>query len=118
MAIRGFMGAVNRPEPVLWITLAAIPANAALVYLLIYGAWGLPPLGLFGAGLATTIINFAMFLAGLWFATSRRPFREISRARTHLAHRLDVDAAIVRDRRADLGRLPAGVWPVLVGGAC
>ena len=28
IAIRGFMGAVNRPEPVLWITLAAIPANA------------------------------------------------------------------------------------------
>ena len=28
IAIRGFMGAVNRPEPILWITLAAIPANA------------------------------------------------------------------------------------------
>ena len=33
MAIRGFMSAVNRPEPILWITLAAIPANALLVYL-------------------------------------------------------------------------------------
>ena len=39
------MGAVNRPEPALWITLAAIPANALLVYLLIHGAWGLPRLG-------------------------------------------------------------------------
>src|SRR5262249_36496046 len=28
LAIRSFMGAVNRPEPSLWITLAAIPANA------------------------------------------------------------------------------------------
>jgi MATE family multidrug resistance protein len=74
IAIRGFMGALNRPEPVLWITLAAIPANAVLVYLLIYGAWALPPLGLFGAGLATTIVNFGMFLAGLWFAVARRPF--------------------------------------------
>ena len=74
MAIRGFMGALNRPEPVLWITLAAIPANGLLVYLLIHGAWALPPLGLFGAGIATTIVKFAMFLAGLWFATSRRPF--------------------------------------------
>ena len=27
MALRNFMGAVNRPEPALWITLAAIPAN-------------------------------------------------------------------------------------------
>jgi MATE family multidrug resistance protein len=74
MAIRGFMGALNRPEPVLWITLAAIPANALLVYLMIHGLSALPPLGLFGAGIATTIVNFAMFLAGIWIATSRRPF--------------------------------------------
>ena len=76
LAIRGFMGAVNRPEPALWITLAAIPANALLVYLLIHGEWGLPRLELFGAGLATTIVNFATFLAGLWFAARRRPFRK------------------------------------------
>src|SRR6201988_2099740 len=75
-AIRGFMGAVNRPEPVLWITLAAIPANALLVYLLLYGNWGLPRLGLFGAGLATTIVNIGTFLAGLWFVMWRRPFRK------------------------------------------
>src|ERR1700730_11455476 len=76
LAIRGFMGAVNRPEPGLWITLVAIPANAVLVYLLIHGALGLPRLELFGAGLATTTINFGMFLAGLWFAHSRRAFRK------------------------------------------
>jgi MATE family multidrug resistance protein len=76
LAIRGFMGAVNRPEPGLWITLAAIPANALLVWLLIHGAWGLPRLELFGAGLATTIVNFGMFLASLWFAASRRPFKK------------------------------------------
>ena len=58
LAIRGFMGAVNRPEPGLWITLVAIPANAVLVYLLIHGEWGLPRLELFGAGLATTIDQF------------------------------------------------------------
>ena len=74
LAIRGFMGALNRPQPVLWITLAAIPANALLVYLLIHGELGLPPLGLFGAGLAHTLVNFAMFLAGLWFVVFRRPF--------------------------------------------
>jgi MATE family multidrug resistance protein len=76
MAIRGFMSAVNRPEPILWITLAAIPANAALVYVLLYGAFGLPELGLFGVGLASSIVNAATFLAGLWFAMRRRPFRK------------------------------------------
>jgi MATE family multidrug resistance protein len=76
LAIRGFMGAVNRPEPGLWITLAAIPANAVLVWLLIHGGLGLPRLELFGAGLATTIVNFGMFLAALWFAASRQPFKK------------------------------------------
>jgi MATE family multidrug resistance protein len=76
LAIRGFMGAVNRPQPALWITLAAIPANALLVYLLIYGEWGFPRLELFGAGLATSIVNFGTLLAGLWFTTRQRPFRK------------------------------------------
>src|SRR5689334_18312477 len=76
IAVRGFMGALNRPEPVLWITLAAIPANALLVYLLLYGNWGFLRLGLVGAGLATTIVNIATFLAVLWFVMWRRPFRK------------------------------------------
>jgi len=70
------MSAVNRPKPILWITLAAIPANAVLVYLLLYGAFGLPELGLFGVGLATSVVNLGTFLAGLWFATRRQPFKK------------------------------------------
>src|SRR3954454_4901997 len=76
LAIRGFMSAVNRPEPILWITLAAIPANALLVYLLLYGEAGLPQLGLLGAGLATSMVNLGTFLLGLWFTYRRRPFRK------------------------------------------
>jgi len=76
VALRGFMGAVNRPQPALWITLAAIPANAALVYFLIHGLFGLPELGLFGAGLATTIVNFGTFLAALAIVAFRRPFAD------------------------------------------
>jgi multidrug resistance protein, MATE family len=75
-AIRSFMGALNRPQPILWITFAAIPANALLAYLLIFGEWGLPRLGLFGAGLATTMVNFGTFLAGLSFVTRRKPFSD------------------------------------------
>ncbi len=76
MAIRNFMGAVNRPEPGLWITLAAIPANAVLGYALIHGHWGMPKLELLGAGVATTTVNFAMCAAALWFAYSQRPFKK------------------------------------------
>ena len=58
----------------LWITLAAIPANALLVYVLINGPWGLPELGLFGAGLATTLVNCMISPRGSGIAASRRPF--------------------------------------------
>ncbi|MGH6873415.1 MAG: MATE family efflux transporter, partial [Aestuariivirgaceae bacterium] len=76
IALRGFMGAVNRPEPALWITIAAIPANAALAYGLIYGAAGLPRLDLLGAGAATTIVNILMCVAALWFVQTQSPFRK------------------------------------------
>jgi MATE family multidrug resistance protein len=86
------MSAINRPQPILWITLAAIPANALLAYLLIYGELGLPRLELFGAGLATTIVNFGTFVASLWFATRRRPFRKYH----VLGHIWRIDWALMR----------------------
>jgi multidrug resistance protein, MATE family len=76
IALRNFMGAVNRPEPALWITLFAIPINAVVAYALIYGAWGLPGLDLFGAGLATTLVDVGMCAAAMLIAATRRPFRK------------------------------------------
>jgi len=76
IALRGFMGAVNRPEPALWITLAAIPANFVLAWLLIYGEFGFPKLDLLGAGIATTIINIGMCLACFWVCYARHPFKK------------------------------------------
>jgi MATE family multidrug resistance protein len=76
MTLRNFMGAVNRPEPGLWITLVAIPANTLLAYALIYGAFGLPRLELLGAGLATTIVSIGMCVAAIWVCYARRPFRK------------------------------------------
>ncbi len=76
IALRSFMGAVNRPEPGLWITLAAIPANVILAAMLIYGLFGLPQLGVLGAGLATTLVNLGMCAAGVWVCYARPPFRK------------------------------------------
>jgi MATE family multidrug resistance protein len=76
IVLRNFMSAVNRPEPALWITLAAIPVNGALAYALIYGVWGAPRLDILGAGMATTLVNLAMCAAGVWFAYARHPFRK------------------------------------------
>jgi MATE family multidrug resistance protein len=76
IALRNFMGAVNRPEPALWITLAAIPANGLLAYALIHGHYGLPQLDLLGAGLATTFVNVAMCVAAVWVCYAIRPFKK------------------------------------------
>ena len=88
IALRNFMGAVNRPEPALWITLVAIPANALLAYALIHGHFGLPRLDLLGAGLATTLVNIGMCVAGGVDLLRLPAVQEISRARPLLARRL------------------------------
>ena len=92
IALRGLMGAVNRPQPPLWITIAAIPANALLVYLLIHGLFGLPELGLLGAGLATTIVNFGTFFAALGIVAFRKPFADYH----PLAHLWRIDWPLMR----------------------
>jgi multidrug resistance protein, MATE family len=76
IALRNFMGAVNRPEPALWITLGAIPANGFLAYALIHGVAGLPKLDILGAGIATTTVNILMCVAAVWVCYACRPFRK------------------------------------------
>ena len=107
IALRGFMGAVNRPEPGLWITLAAIPANALLAYGLIHGDFGLPKLDLLGAGIATTIVNLGMCAAAIWVCYALPTVQEISRARPFLAARLGAVPAVDHRRCADLRHLLA-----------
>jgi len=59
--------ALNHPWPVVVFMAGAIVLNAALNLLLIFGLWGLPALGLEGAGLATLIARWAQALAmALW----------------------------------------------------
>lgn len=76
MALRNFMSAVNKPEPALWITLAAIPLNGILAYALIYGAFGAPRLDVLGAGVATTLVNVFMCVVAIWIAYTRHPFKK------------------------------------------
>ena len=76
IALRNFMGALNRPEPGLWITLVAIPVNAVVAYALIFGAFGLPALDLMGAGLATALVDVGMCAAAVWVVYACRPFKK------------------------------------------
>jgi MATE family multidrug resistance protein len=76
IALRGFMGAVNKPQPAFWITLAAVPANLIIAYVLIFGHFGAPQFGILGAGVATTLVNLGMCAAALWVCYSQHPFKK------------------------------------------
>ena len=73
LVLRAFVSAMERPLPILVVTLGAILANAGLNWVLMFGNLGAPALGLRGAGIATTIVNAAMFAAlALFVARDRR----------------------------------------------
>ena len=55
-AMRNFVSALERPGWVLAISLLGIVLNALLGYGLIFGRFGLPAWGIFGGGLASTIV--------------------------------------------------------------
>lgn len=55
-AMRNFVSALERPGWVLAISLVGILLNALLGYGLIFGRFGLPALGIFGGGLASSIV--------------------------------------------------------------
>lgn len=75
IVLRGFMSALGRPRPVLWVMLSGVAVNVALDYALIFGHFGAPELGVLGAGIASVLVNAAMFLGLLWIAVRFRPFR-------------------------------------------
>ena len=55
-AMRNFVSALERPGWVLVISLAGIVLNALLGWALIFGHFGFPAMGLFGGGLASSIV--------------------------------------------------------------
>jgi MATE family multidrug resistance protein len=74
-AMRNFVSALERPGWVLAISLAGIPANAVLGYGLIFGHFGLPAWGLFGGGLASSIVWTVMTLLLALVIVTDRQFR-------------------------------------------
>ncbi len=60
---RNFIAALSQTVAVMVITLLAVVLNYLLTLWFVYGSAGLEPLGLFGAGLATTIVSWLMFFA-------------------------------------------------------
>lgn len=74
-AMRNFVSALERPGWVLAISLVGIVINALLGYGLIFGHFGLPTLGIFGGGLASSIVWTMMALMLAIVIVTDRQFR-------------------------------------------
>ena len=75
IVLRNFISAHSRPRSALVVVLIGIVLNALIDYVLIFGKFGFPELGLFGAALATTLVQSLMFLMLLAYVLRDRRFR-------------------------------------------
>lgn len=70
-AISGFFSGRGKTWAVMWINAAGMVSNIILDYLLIFGNFGFPEMGIQGAGIATAIAT--AITAGLFFIRMGRP---------------------------------------------
>jgi MATE family multidrug resistance protein len=61
VVLRNYITALSRSAAVGWITVAALGLNVVLNYTLVFGKFGFPAMGVVGAGIGTTIVNWIMF---------------------------------------------------------
>jgi MATE family multidrug resistance protein len=61
--LRTRLTAIERPGVMLRITLCAVPLNALFNYVLMYGAFGLPELGVTGAGVSSLLVGVLTLVA-------------------------------------------------------
>jgi MATE family multidrug resistance protein len=57
MALKSYLAALGRTQVVLWSTMIAVVINVMVAYSLIFGAWGLPELGVRGAAIASLLVQ-------------------------------------------------------------
>jgi MATE family multidrug resistance protein len=75
LVLRSFVAALERPIWSLVVAAVAVVLNACLNYVLIFGAFGFPALGLIGAGIGSSFINLLSFLGLAAVVVRHRRFR-------------------------------------------
>lgn len=80
--IRSFIDALGQTRMSMTITLISLPINIFLNYLLIFGNWGFPRLGGAGAGIASAITYWCVFIIAVVFVTRLKPFASFGIFRT------------------------------------
>ena len=75
IVLRSFISALERPGWALVIMVVAVAANAFGNWLLVFGKWGFPQMGIAGSGLATSIASAMMFVGMAAVVMMERKFR-------------------------------------------
>lgn len=86
LSIQSFFLAEGKSWVVLVTSLLTASSNALLAYLLIFGEWGLPELGIQGAALASMIadaIGMLSMLGFLWFSQERVKYKLLAYFKLH-----------------------------------
>lgn len=73
---RSFIDSLGKTKVSMMITLLALPVNVLFNYILIFGKFGAPQLGGIGAGYATAITYWLIFLLSVVFIMKIHPFVE------------------------------------------
>jgi MATE family multidrug resistance protein len=87
LAIQSFFLAEGKSWVVLVTSILTASSNALLAYLLIFGEWGLPELGIRGAALASMMadaIGMISMLGFLWFSKERVQYKLLAYFKLHL----------------------------------
>ena len=71
-AISGFYSGRGRTWPVMWVNTFTTMVNLVLDYILIFGNWGMPEMGITGAGLATVIAGIFSLVVFLVLIASEK----------------------------------------------
>ena len=79
MVIKSFLAGLERTQVVLWTTLAGVLANALANYVLIFGNWGAPELGIVGAAWASVLSTFATLIGLVIYAAIATPQHAVFR---------------------------------------
>jgi len=77
--MRSYLGALELTSVQLWITLVALLANAGVNYVLIFGNFGAPELGIIGAAIASVLIQALQMVALMWYVQVKKPEAEVFR---------------------------------------
>jgi len=83
-ALSGFFSGRGETWPVLWVNAATTVVNLVLDYVLIFGHWGFPELGIRGAGIATVVagvFSLLMFFVLLSSGSNNDTFHTIKGCR-------------------------------------